>query len=86
MYEFSWQDVELYCCSCLQVLCIACLAIIFIFVSSECNEIFMSGGDCGVGYGWFGLAGGLFVIGVYWAWNVYRLVRERTRSTQTDTV
>lgn len=65
---------ELFCYSCLLVLCVACLAIIFVFISGRCDGIFMSGGDCRIGYGWFGLAGGFFGIGVFSGWRVYRLV------------
>jgi hypothetical protein len=54
---------ELFCWSCLLVLSVACLAMIFVFVSGRCGEIFMSGGECGIGYGWFGIAGGFFGIG-----------------------
>ncbi|MFZ1128932.1 hypothetical protein [Methanoregula sp.] len=39
--------------------------------------IFLSGDDCGVGIGWFGLAAGLTGTGVYSGWKLYRMERER---------
>jgi hypothetical protein len=56
---------------------------IFVSVSRECDTIFMSGDDCGVGIGWFGLSAGVIVIGVFSAWKVYRLVRERVYSMKS---
>jgi len=58
-------------------MCIAGLLMIFVFITRECNEIFQSGDDCGVGHGWFGIAGGFFVIGVFSVWKMYSLVSVR---------
>ncbi|MFA4824262.1 MAG: hypothetical protein WC593_03805 [Methanoregula sp.] len=83
MYEPSWQDVEIFAYAATFSQCIACLVLIYVFVNRSCEAIFLKGGDCGVGYGWIGLAAGIFVIGVFSAWKVYRLLGERARSTQT---
>ncbi len=66
------------------ILSILCLILIYVTVSRECNEIFISGDDCGVGYGWSGLAGGFIVIGAVSAWKVWRLVKERTRGVMEE--
>ncbi|MDO9035509.1 MAG: hypothetical protein Q7U51_09935 [Methanoregula sp.] len=83
MYEPSWQDVEIVEYAATLILCAACLVLIYVFVNRSCEAIFLTGDDCGVGYGWIGLAAGIFVIGMFSAWKVYRLLKERERSTQT---
>jgi hypothetical protein len=85
MYKLSWQDIETYSYACILVICSMCLVMICEHISSRCNAIFLTGDDCGVGWGWVGLAVGFFAIGVFAAWKVYRLVRERGRSAQTET-
>ena len=77
MYDPSWRDFETIACACCIILSILCLVLISVTVSRECNEIFLSGDDCGVGYGWSGLAGGFIVIGAISAWEIYRLVGGR---------
>ena len=83
MYKPSWQDLDTFAYAASIILCTACLALIYVFVTRSCEAIFLTGDDCGVGYGWLGLAAGFFVIDVFSAWKVYRLLKERARSTQT---
>jgi len=51
---------------------------IIVFVSRSCGEIFMSGGDCGIGYRWFGLVGEFLGLGGV---RMYRLVRVKKLSS-----
>lgn len=78
MHEPSWKDVEISAYAANLSLCAACLVLIYVFVNRRCETIFRTGGDCGVGIGWFGLAAGLFVIGVFLAFGVYRLLGARS--------
>jgi hypothetical protein len=78
MYEPSWKDVEICSYAANIILCASCLVLLYEFVDRRCEAIFLAGGDCGVGYGWIGLAAGIVVVGVFSAWKVYRLVGARS--------
>jgi hypothetical protein len=68
----SSEDFQTICYAILLILCIANLIVIFVIVTSRCEEIYLSGGDCGVGIGWFGLAVVFIGIGAVSAWGLYR--------------
>ena len=85
MCKLPWRDIETYWYACVLLTCTVNLAIISVFVTSRCDAIFLSGDDCGVGYGWPGLAGGFLAIGAFSAWKLYRLLRGRARSMRPET-
>jgi hypothetical protein len=68
----SSEDFQTICYAILLILCIANLIVIFVIVISRCEEIYVSGGDCGVGIGWSGLAAVCMGIGAVSAWGLYR--------------
>jgi hypothetical protein len=75
MNKLSWREIEIFGYSCCFLICVASIAIINFVVTSRCDAIVMSGDDCGVGIGWYGLAAGFFGIGAFSAWKVYRGLR-----------
>lgn len=81
MCKISWQDIETYSYACVLAVCTVSLATIYGFVTRRCDAIFLSGDDCGVGYGWVGLAAGFLAIGAFSAWKLFRLLRKGARST-----
>jgi hypothetical protein len=68
----SSEDFQTICYAILLILCIANLIVIFVIVTSRCEEIYVSGGDCGVGIGWLGLTVVCIGIGAVSAWGLYR--------------
>jgi hypothetical protein len=60
------------CYAILLILCIANLVVIFVIVSTTCEEIYSTGGDCGIGIGLFGLTAVIIVIGAVSAWGLFR--------------
>jgi len=62
---------------CFLLASIACLAMIYLFVAGRCEAIAMPGYDCGIGIGWFDLAGVFFIIGAVSAREMYRAMRAR---------
>jgi hypothetical protein len=70
--KLSWRDFETIACICTLVISTGSLILIYLNVTRSCAEIFISGDDCGVGIGWFGLAAGLAGTGVYSGWMLYR--------------
>ena len=68
----SSEDFQTLCYAILLILCIANLIVIFVIVSTRCEEIYLNGGDCGVGIGWSGLAAVFVVIGAVSAWGLYQ--------------
>jgi hypothetical protein len=77
--KLSWRDFETIACICTLVISTESLILIYRIVTRSCAEIFMTGDDCGVGIGWFGLAAGLAGTGVYSGWMLYRLTGGRDR-------
>jgi hypothetical protein len=67
----SSNDFQTLCYAILLILCIANLIVIFVIVTSQCDTIFQTGDDCGVGIGWFGLVAVLIMIGAVSAWGLY---------------
>ena len=79
--KLSWRDFEILACICTLIINIACLVLIYLYVSQRCAEIFLSGDDCGVGIGWYCLAAGLVGTGAYSGWMLYLLEKERAGLT-----
>ena len=74
--KLSWRDFETIACICTLIISTESLILIYLIVTRRCAEIFLTGDDCGVGIGWFGLAAGLAG-----TWcirgDAYRMVREQ---------
>jgi len=68
----SSKDVQTLCYAIILILCIANLIVTFAIVSTRCAEICSSGGECGIGIGWFGLMAVFIVIGAVSAWGLFR--------------
>lgn len=68
----SSDSFQTICYAIILILSIACLIVIFVIVTTTCEEIYSTGGDCGVGIGWFGLVAIFIVIGAVSAWGLYR--------------
>ena len=68
----SSKDFQTLCYAILLILCIANLILIFVIVSARCGEIYWSGGECGIGIGWFGLTAVFIGIGAVSAWGLFR--------------
>jgi hypothetical protein len=60
------------CYAIILILCIANLVVIFVIVSTMCVEIYLDGGECGIGIGWFGRVAIFIVIGAVSAWGLFR--------------
>ena len=82
--KLSRRDLEIIACTCTLVISTGSLILIYLIVTRSCAEIFLSGDDCGIGIGWFGLAAGLAGTGVYAGWMLYRMERERFCSTKAQ--
>jgi hypothetical protein len=76
----SSKDFQTLCYAILLILCIANLIVIFMIVTSRCGEIYLSGNDCGIGIGWFGLATVCMGIGAVSAWGLYRRIGNGPRA------
>ena len=71
----SSKDFQTLCYAILLILCIANLIVIFVIVSSSCSEIYLSGGNCAIGIGWFFLTAVFIVIGAVAARGLFMGLR-----------
>jgi hypothetical protein len=78
--NITWRDLELAACACAFIISIACLVLIYYIINRSCAEIFLSGDDCGVGIGWFVMAVAVVGTGIYSAWLLYLMEKERACS------
>lgn len=77
-HAFSWKDFEAIASACTLLISVLCLILIYVTVNRQCSEIFLSGDDCGVGIGWFGLAAGFIGVIVFSVRTLYRLRAKRS--------
>ena len=78
--HLTLQDLKLAVCACTFIVSIACLVLIYYIIDRSCAEIFLSGDDCGVGFGWFVMAAAVLGTGIYSAWLLYLMEKERASS------
>jgi len=75
--EITWRDLEIAAYGCTFILSISCLILIYLGVFRRCMLIFLLGDDCGVGLIWFVLAAAVVGTGIYSAWLLYLMEKER---------
>jgi hypothetical protein len=79
VHEPSPRTLEKYIYASSVFLCVLCLMLIFVFVSRQCERIFMEDGgqaDCGVGLGWVGLGVAVVLVAGYSAYRLYGMYRQ----------
>jgi hypothetical protein len=69
---FSSDEFQTKCAAILLILCTLCLALDVVVVSTGCGEIFSTGGDCGIGIGYFGITAICIALGTFSACVLYR--------------
>jgi len=74
----TWKDFDAIMNPYLIFTSVTLIAIIWMFVARRCEAIARPGYDCGIGIGWFIIAGVLVVIGVISTWQTWRIMRERS--------
>lgn len=72
---FSTEEGQTRGFAILLILCILCLTLDIIVVGMRCQKIFSTGDDCGVGYGYFGIAAMCIAAGVFSVWGLHRAWR-----------
>lgn len=79
----TWQDLETAACGCTFIISISGLILIYLGIFRRCTLIFLMGDDCGVGLIWFVLAAAFVGTGIYSAWLLYQMEKERAGLTDT---
>jgi len=75
--NITWRDLETAAYGGTFILSISCLILIYLGVFRRCMLIFLLGDDCGVGIIWFVMAAAVVGTGIYSAWLMYLMEKER---------